>query len=74
MSGGGVVSMEPQIGIRGKVCSWMIGHRCRHRVSMEPQIGIRGRTARKSTPTESTMRFNGAPDRNPGKGVGQLFV
>ncbi len=36
---------------------------------MEPQIGIRGRECSTLTTMVSARCFNGAPDRNPGKGA-----
>ncbi len=36
-------------------------------VSMEPQIGIRGRVTAVDQRMLLSSRFNGAPDRNPGK-------
>ena len=40
---GKVVSMEPQIGIRGRLQHEGPAQPDRNEVSMEPQIGIRGR-------------------------------
>ncbi len=65
--------MEPQIGIRGRSPAnadyWSV-----YWVSMEPQIGIRGREprTRKWAKKLSAASFNGAPDRNPGKGDAAL--
>ncbi len=62
------VSMEPQIGIRGRTRS---SGKCRTAafVSMEPQIGIQGRAFDQTMNSwfVQLCRFNGAPDRNPGK-------
>ena len=61
--------MEPQIGIRGRVASRMEFYDSQDIVSMEPQIGIRGRALRLREWRRENQSFNGAPDRNPGKGA-----
>ncbi len=66
-----VVSMEPQIGIRGRDVGVAPSLRGTGvvKVSMEPQIGIRGRLSCYLHSTTSSLSFNGAPDRNPGRGL-----
>ena len=61
-----IVSMEPQIGIRGRD-KLATERGTGGFVSMEPQIGIRGRKVGDKLETYKRSRFNGAPDRNPGK-------
>ena len=39
---------------------------------MEPQIGIRGRNFPQVLAKKVPLSFNGAPDRNPGKGRGDV--
>ena len=40
---------------------------------MEPQIGIRGREMPLLNDLRNILGFNGAPDRNPGKGAYQRW-
>ncbi len=62
------VSMEPQIGIRGREWLWRLGVGVLG-VSMEPQIGIRGRHTSRRTKITRVPRFQWSPRLESGEGA-----